>query len=165
MRLRRRSASLDTAATANGRQLRGGRGRSRAQKPPKRARLAHDRRAISVPLARVTRGQPGSLETARDARSAPLAAVTAALPKLIVRVRFPSPAPRRRPRPETVSPARALLVGHRVGAAGPLAAISRPGPGRQPSHRHRRAGSGWRGAARPGRLRSAGRRCWACAGR
>jgi hypothetical protein len=53
----------------------------------------HDRRAISVPLARVTRGQPGSLETVRDAWSAPLAAVTAELPKLIVRVRFSSPAP------------------------------------------------------------------------
>jgi hypothetical protein len=31
-------------------------------------------RAIGVPLARVTRGQPGSLGTARDAWSAPLAA-------------------------------------------------------------------------------------------
>src|ERR1039457_2272895 len=46
-----------------------------------------------MPLARVTRGQPRSLLTARDAWSAPLAAVTATLPKLIVRVRFSSPAP------------------------------------------------------------------------
>ena len=60
--------------------------------PPNQYRSAYDRRAISVPLARVTRGQPGPLGSARDARSAPLAAVTAALPKLIVRVRFSSPA-------------------------------------------------------------------------
>ena len=60
---------------------------------PKRPRSAHDRRAISVPLAGVTRGQPRSLGTARDAWSAPLAAVTVTLPKLIVRVRFSSPAP------------------------------------------------------------------------
>jgi hypothetical protein len=40
----------------------------------------------------VTRGQPGSLGTARDAWSAPLAAVSAELPSLIVRVRFSSPA-------------------------------------------------------------------------
>ena len=58
-----------------------------------RRRSAQNRRAISVPLTRVTRGQPGSLGTTRDAWSAPLAAVTAALPKLIVRVRFSSPAP------------------------------------------------------------------------
>jgi hypothetical protein len=58
-----------------------------------RRRSAQNRRAISVPLTRVTRGQPGSLGTTRDAWSAPLAAITAALPKLIVRVRFSSPAP------------------------------------------------------------------------
>ena len=40
---------------------------------------------IAVPLARVTRGQPGPLGSAR---SASLAAVIAALPKLMVRVRF-----------------------------------------------------------------------------
>jgi hypothetical protein len=49
--------------------------------PPNQYRSAYDRRAISVPLARVTRGQPGPLGSAR---SAPLAAVTAALPKLTV---------------------------------------------------------------------------------
>ena len=32
-----------------------------------RRRSAHDRRAINGPLAKVTRGQPGSLGTARDA--------------------------------------------------------------------------------------------------
>src|SRR6266480_381810 len=51
------------------------------------------RRALSGPLARVTRGQPRSPGITRFARSAPLTAVAAALPKLIVRVRFPSPAP------------------------------------------------------------------------
>jgi hypothetical protein len=54
----------------------------------------HDRRAISGPLARVTGGHPRSLRTARYAWSAQLAGVTTALPKLIVRVRFSSPAPR-----------------------------------------------------------------------
>src|SRR5690348_4794438 len=39
------------------------------------------------------RGQSRGLRTARDAWSAPLAAATAELPKLTVRVRFPSPAP------------------------------------------------------------------------
>jgi hypothetical protein len=51
---------------------------------PGRPGAWQDRRAISVPLVRVTRGQPRSLGTARDAWSAPLAAVTAALPKLIL---------------------------------------------------------------------------------
>ena len=98
-----RFASLDTAATAKGGQLRGGRGGAGHGAAPNRARSAHDRRAISVPLARVTRGQPRSLGTARYAWSAPLAAVTAALPKLIVRVRFSSPAPR--------TPAHGALLG------------------------------------------------------
>src|SRR6185437_15971853 len=44
------------------------------------------------PLARVTRGQPRILRTGQTARSAPLAAVAGLLPKLIVRVRFSSPA-------------------------------------------------------------------------
>jgi hypothetical protein len=55
--------------------------------------LVHDRRAISLPLAKVTRGQPRPLADNYTRRSAPLAAVVAALPKLIVRVRFSSPAP------------------------------------------------------------------------
>ena len=91
-----RFASLDTDDTAKGGQLRGGRGRGRARGTVLtvlvRRRSTHDHRAISVPLARVKRGQPGSLGTAGDAWSAPLAAVTARLPKLIVRVRFSSPA-------------------------------------------------------------------------
>ena len=52
----------------------------------------HDLRAISVPLVRVMMGQPGSPGTARSTWSAPLAAVSSELPKLIVRVRFSSPA-------------------------------------------------------------------------
>ncbi len=76
-----------------GRAATSGQGRRRAQSVPFHGLSADDRRAISVPLTRVTRGQPGSLRTARSARSAPLPAVTAALPKLIVRVRFSSPAP------------------------------------------------------------------------
>jgi hypothetical protein len=56
-------------------------------------RPGQDRRAISVPLTTVTRGQPRSPRTGRTARSAPLAASTGLLPKLIVRVRFSSPAP------------------------------------------------------------------------
>jgi hypothetical protein len=54
-----------------------------------------DLRAISGPLARVTRGQSRSLADTCTRRSAPLAAVIAVLPKLIVRVRFSSPAPPR----------------------------------------------------------------------
>jgi hypothetical protein len=96
--LRGRFASLDTAATAKGGQLRGGRGRCRARRAaptaPGGRRSVHDRRAIGVPLARVTRGQPRPLADTYTRRSAPLAAVIAALPKLIVRVRFSSPAAR-----------------------------------------------------------------------
>jgi hypothetical protein len=61
--------------------------------PPRPPRSAQDHRAISVPLARVMRGQPRSLGTTKGTRSAALAAATAPLPKLIVRVRFSSPAP------------------------------------------------------------------------
>ncbi len=69
-------------------------GEKQGTKTPNHATSAHDRRAISVPLTRVTKGQPRSLGTARSAWSASLAAVSAALPKLIVRVRFSSPASR-----------------------------------------------------------------------
>jgi hypothetical protein len=55
-------------------------------KPPGRRKT----RKITVPLDRVMRGQPRSLRTARDAWLTSLAAVTAELPKLTVRVRFPS---------------------------------------------------------------------------
>jgi hypothetical protein len=99
--LRGRFASLDTAATAKGGQLRGVRGRCRARRAaltaPGGRRSVHDRRAIGVPLARVTRGQPRPLADTYTRRSAPLAAVIAALPKLIVRVRFSSPAPLLKP--------------------------------------------------------------------
>ncbi len=50
------------------------------------------RRAINVQLARVTRGQPGLLQSTRTGRSAARPAVAAPFPKLIVRVRFSSPA-------------------------------------------------------------------------
>ena len=53
----------------------------------------HDRRAINVQLARVTSGQPRLLQVPRVAWSAVLPAVICPIPKLIVRVRFPSPAP------------------------------------------------------------------------
>src|ERR1022692_2874138 len=49
-------------------------------------------RKVAVPLAWVTRGQPRLLGIIRVASSAPLTGVTARLPKLIVRVRFSSPA-------------------------------------------------------------------------
>src|SRR6266702_5555261 len=52
-------------------------------------------RAISGPLSRVMRGQPRPLAATGVRRSTPLAAVIAPLPKLIVRVRFSSPAPPR----------------------------------------------------------------------
>jgi Insertion element 4 transposase N-terminal len=68
----------------------------RGERPgaPTTAQSAHDRRAINGPLARATRGQSGSVRTATNAWSASAAPVTVALPKLIVRVRFSSPAPR-----------------------------------------------------------------------
>src|SRR5215469_2459347 len=50
--------------------------------------------------------------------SAVLTAVIGQIPKLIVRVRFSSPAPPRRPRSETVSPAWALVVGSPVRVSG-----------------------------------------------
>ena len=65
-------------------------------------------RAISVPLARVTRGQPRLLGIIRVASSAPLTGVTARLPKLIVRVRFSSPAPRTKAQAREVIPALGL---------------------------------------------------------
>src|ERR1039458_9699086 len=66
--------------------------RTREEQGTKHPRTSTGPPMIAVPLACLTRGQPGPLGSARDARSAPLAAVTAALPKLIVRVRFSSPA-------------------------------------------------------------------------
>ena len=60
---------------------------------PNHIRSADDPRAISGPLTRGTRGQSRLPGASQPGWSAPLAAVTARLPKLIVRVRFPSPAP------------------------------------------------------------------------
>jgi hypothetical protein len=109
-----------------GGQLRGGRGGA-GHGPiwycPSPRQASHDRWAISGPLARVTRGQSGSPGTARNAWSAPLTAVTAALPKLIVRVRFSSPAPHR-PRSGRRSRLWALIVSGYCGSSGPLARSS-----------------------------------------
>jgi hypothetical protein len=57
-------------------------------------RCAQDRRAISGPLATVTRGQSRPLRRIGVASSAGLTAVRHTPSKLVMRVRFPSPAPR-----------------------------------------------------------------------
>jgi hypothetical protein len=73
----------------------GGAGHEPAPGPsPTHRTPAQDRRAISGPLTRVTRGQSRLPGDSHPGWSAPLAALTAALPNLIVRVRFSSPAPR-----------------------------------------------------------------------
>ncbi len=59
---------------------------------------ARRRRAISVPLTPVTRGLSRSLADTPHRRSGRSTDRIAQIPKLIVRVRFPSPAPDRRPR-------------------------------------------------------------------
>jgi hypothetical protein len=50
-------------------------------------------RAISVHLAKGNKGHEGSLAASRNRSSAALAAGLHLIPKLVVRVRFPSPAP------------------------------------------------------------------------
>jgi hypothetical protein len=55
------------------------------------------RRAISVPLTLVTSGLSRSLADTSHRRSGRTTARMAQIPKLIVRVRFPSPAPRVKP--------------------------------------------------------------------
>ena len=55
-------------------------------------RSEHGRRAISVPLTPVIQRYSRSLTDPRNPRSARMQARTPQLPKLIVRVRFPSPA-------------------------------------------------------------------------
>jgi len=93
---------------------------------------------ISGPLTRATRGQPRSLGTARNARSAPLAAVTAALPKLIVRVRFSSPAPRVQAQLRAGMPSPRLEHPHTFfDLAGHERATSPRGRARPPGRRHR----------------------------
>jgi hypothetical protein len=73
---------------------------------------------------------------------------------------FPSPAPTQRPRSDMRCPAWALFALPRQGA-GPLAGHLRSaGFGCRAVSCRRRAGPGGRAAARPSRLRSAGRRCW-----
>ena len=89
--LRGRFASLDTAATPDGWQLSRRTGRSRATGD--RCRSSRDRRAISVPLTPVTKGLSRSPTGSPPRSSGYLTARMAQIPKLIVRVRFPSPAP------------------------------------------------------------------------
>ena len=56
-----------------------------------------DRRAISVQLARVMSGHSRLLRATRVGCSAASSAMICPIPKLIVRVRFPSPAPKVKP--------------------------------------------------------------------
>ena len=59
---------------------------------------ADDRRAISVQLATVKRGQSRVLRVSEVGCSAALSAAICPIPKLLVRVRVPSPAPTEKPR-------------------------------------------------------------------
>ena len=52
-----------------------------------------DHRAINVPLARAIPGQPRLPAVTRTPRSEPMTAVCGHPSKLVMRVRFPSPAP------------------------------------------------------------------------
>jgi hypothetical protein len=77
-------------------------------------------RAINVQLARVTRGQPRLLQSTRTGRSAARSGVAALLPKLMVRVRFPSPAPRQNPSSGHPFQGSAAPIGGRRLLSGPL---------------------------------------------
>jgi hypothetical protein len=57
------------------------------------AQAPHDRRANSGPLATVSSGQPRLLRSMEVSRSAVLTAMRHTPSKLVMRVRFPSPAP------------------------------------------------------------------------
>jgi hypothetical protein len=57
------------------------------------ARYDHERRAINVQLARVTSGQSRALSVYKVGWSTASSTAICPIPKLIVRVRFPSPAP------------------------------------------------------------------------
>ena len=69
----------------------GARGTAPAQARPGRA--GQDHRAIGVPFTRVIRGQSRSLPDTRTRRPAPTTAMRGTPSKLVMRVRFPSPAP------------------------------------------------------------------------
>jgi hypothetical protein len=88
--LRGRFASLDPSATARGMAATRRTGEEQGDKTRPRSRAA--RRAISGPLTPVIRGRSRSLTAMPRPRSAGAAGRTAQIPKLIVRVRFPSPA-------------------------------------------------------------------------
>ena len=92
-----RFASLDTAATTKAGSYEedgGGAGVGR----PVPSGSEHDHRAISVQLTPVNQGQSRVLAVHGPGWSAALAARVGRIPKLIVRVRFSSPAPVRKPR-------------------------------------------------------------------
>jgi len=61
-------------------------------------------RAINVPLARATTGQLRLPAATRTPRSAPMSRVCGHPSKLVMRVRFPSPAPARKPSSRPLSP-------------------------------------------------------------
>ena len=85
-------ASLDPASSARGWQLSRRTGATRAR--PSAQAGAAVRRAISGPLTQATSGLSRSLADSPSRRSGrPTGARTVQIPKLIVRVRFPSPAP------------------------------------------------------------------------
>ena len=69
-----------------------------------------DHRAINVPLSPVTNGLSRRLADTPHRRSASIEAGTAQLPKLTVRVRFPSPALTTKARFGSGFPNRALIV-------------------------------------------------------
>jgi hypothetical protein len=73
--------------------------RGRIFPAPARGNPAPQGRAISVPLDSVTSGSPRLLPGTSPGRSGPIEARIVQLPKLTVRVRFPSPAPSVRARP------------------------------------------------------------------
>ena len=65
---------------------------------------------LPVQLARVARGQPRLLQSTNVSTSAAHPAVVAPFRKLIVRVRFSSPAPHTKARARTMIPDRALII-------------------------------------------------------
>jgi hypothetical protein len=78
--------------------------------PDRAGNVDEDHRAINVPLPPVLGGTQRSPAVTRNGRSEAIKPRFTHIPKLIVGVRFPSPAPKRRPRSETNPPAWALIV-------------------------------------------------------
>ena len=84
-------APLTGGSTADGMISRAVRAGVRRVVGPDRTQLRH--RAIGVPLTRVIRGQSRSAPGTRTRRPAPTTAMRGTPSKLVMRVRFPSPAP------------------------------------------------------------------------